>query len=283
MGRDSLPHIRDVLCASRVRDALPVQDYANSNQLEAEHESTAIDMDRLNSFVGKFVNDLGAAVHAGMVVIGEKTGLYKALANKPMTSVELAKQTATDERYVSEWLASQAAGGYIDYDRKTEEYSLNPEQAFTLANEQSPAYLPGAFELALGSLAAVPRIAESFKTGAGMGWHEHDDGVYHGCEKFFRPGYAANLVSSWIPALDGVKEKLERGARIADVGCGKGASTVLMAKSFPNSKFFGFDYHDKSIDAARGVANREGLPTASPSRWQIESSLRQRLRLGRCF
>jgi hypothetical protein len=149
--------------------------------------TTAIDMDRLNSFVGRFVNDLGAAVHAGMVVIGEKTGLYKALANMPMTSAELAKQTATDERYVSEWLASQAAGGYIDYDRKTEKYSLNPEQAFTLANEQSPAYLPGAFELALGSLAAVPRIAESFKTGAGMGWHEHADGVYHGCEKFFRP------------------------------------------------------------------------------------------------
>ena len=221
--------------------------------------TTAIDMDRLNSFVGKFVNDLGAAVHAGMVVIGEKTGLYKALANGPMTSAQLAKRTATDERYVSEWLASQAAGGYIDYDRITEKYSLNPEQAFTLANEQSPAYLPGAFELALGSLAAVPRIAESFKTGAGMGWHEHADGVYHGCEKFFRPGYAANLVSSWIPALDGVKEKLERGARIADVGCGKGASTVLMARSFPKSKFFGFDYHDKSIEAARGVANREGL------------------------
>jgi SAM-dependent methyltransferase len=221
--------------------------------------TTAIDMDRLNSFVGKFVNDLGAAVHAGMVVIGEKTGLYKALANAPMTSAELAKQTATDERYVGEWLASQAAGGYIDYDRVTEKYSLNPEQAFTLANEQSPAYLPGAFELALGSLAAVPRIAESFKTGAGMGWHEHADGVYHGCEKFFRPGYAANLVSTWIPALDGVKEKLERGARVADVGCGKGASTVLMAKSFPKSKFFGFDYHDKSIEAARGVANREGL------------------------
>lgn len=219
----------------------------------------AIDMDRLNSFVGKFVNDLGAAVHAGMVVIGEKTGLYKALANTPMTPAELAKRTATDERYVSEWLASQAAGGYIDYDRTTEKYSLNPEQAFTMANEQSPAYLPGAFELALGSLAAVPRIAECFKTGAGMGWHEHADGVYHGCEKFFRPGYAANLVSSWIPALDGVKEKLERGARIADVGCGKGASTVLMAKSFPKSQFFGFDYHDKSIEAARGVADREGL------------------------
>src|SRR5580658_2836092 len=221
--------------------------------------TTAIDMDRLNSFVGKFVNDLGAAVHAGMVVIGEKTGLYKALANTPMTSAELAKRTATDERYVSEWLASQAAGGYIDHDRITEKYSLNPEQAFSLANEDSPAYLPGAFELALGSLAAVPRIAESFRSGAGMGWHEHADGVFHGCEKFFRPGYAANLVASWIPALDGVKEKLEAGAKVADVGCGKGASTLLMARAFPNSKFFGFDYHDKSIEGARESAKRQGL------------------------
>src|ERR1700723_127021 len=220
---------------------------------------TPPDMEKLNAFLGRFVNDLGATVHAGMVVIGEKVGLYKALAQGPMSSKELAKRTGTDERYLREWLASQAAGGYIQYDESSDKFSLSEEQAFTLANEDSPAYLPGAFELALGSLAAVPRIAESFRTGAGMGWHEHADDVYHGCEKFFRPGYAANLVSTWIPALQDVKEKLERGARIADVGCGKGASTVLMAKSFPKSQFFGFDYHDKSIEAARGVANREGL------------------------
>src|SRR5256884_9508962 len=139
--------------------------------------------------------------HAGMVVIGEKLGLYKALARGPVTPAELAAQTRTDERYLREWLASQAAGGYINYDEKTGTFSLGQEQAFAPANEDSPAYLPGAFELALGSLAAVPRIAESFRTGAGMGWHEHVDGVFHGCEKFFRPGYAANLVSSWIPAL----------------------------------------------------------------------------------
>src|SRR5689334_19259542 len=218
-----------------------------------------VDMDRLNAFIGQFVTDLGAAVHAGMVVIGEKLGLYKALAANPMSSAELAAKTQTDERYLREWLASQAAGGYISYDEKSDCFSLNEEQAFTLATEDSPAYLPGAFELALGSLAAVPRIAESFRTGAGMGWHEHVDAVFHGCEKFFRPGYAANLVSSWIPALTGVEQKLEAGARVADIGCGKGASTILMAKSFPNSQFFGFDYHDKSIEAAREYAQRDGV------------------------
>jgi SAM-dependent methyltransferase len=219
----------------------------------------AVNMDKLNSFLGQFVGDLGAAVHAGMVVIGEKLGLYKALAAESMTSAELAAKTKTDERYVREWLCSQAAGGYITYDEKTDKFSLTEEQAFTLANEDSPAYLPGAFQLALGSLNAVPRIAESFRTGAGMGWHEHDDGVFHGCEKFFRPGYAANLVSTWIPALHDVKGKLESGARVADVGCGKGASTLLLAKAFPKSKFHGFDYHDKSIEGARETAKREGL------------------------
>jgi SAM-dependent methyltransferase len=219
----------------------------------------AVDMDKLNAFVGRFVGDLGATAHAGMVVIGEKLGLYKALAAQPMTSAELATKTATDERYVREWLSSQAAGGYVTYDEKTNKFSLDEEQAFTLANEDSPAYLPGAFELALGSLAAVPRIVDSFRTGAGMGWHEHAEGVFHGCEKFFRPGYAANLVSSWIPALQDVQQKLEAGARIADVGCGKGASTILMAQAFPKSHFTGFDYHDQSIAGARDSAKRQGI------------------------
>jgi ubiquinone/menaquinone biosynthesis C-methylase UbiE len=219
----------------------------------------SIDTGKLNAFIGRFVGDLGAAVHTGMVVIGEKLGLYKALAEQPLSSSELAAKTKTDERYVREWLASQAAGGYITYDDKTQTFYLTEEQAFTLANEDSPAYLPGAFQLALGSLAAVPRIAESFRSGAGMGWHEHDEGVFHGCEKFFRPGYAANLVNSWIPSLHDVKAKLQAGARVADVGCGKGASTILMAKAFPNSRFFAFDYHDKSIEGAREIAAREGL------------------------
>ncbi len=219
----------------------------------------AVNMDKLNVFVGQFVGDLGAAVHSGTVVIGEKLGLYKALAEGPLNSAELAAKTRTDERYVREWLGSQAAGGYVTYDEKTRNFSLSEEQAFTLANEDSPAYIPGAFQLVLGSLAAVPRIAESFRSGAGMGWHEHDDAVFHGCEKFFRPSYAANRVSSWIPALRGVKAKLEAGARVADVGCGKGASTMLMAKAFPKSQFFGFDYHDKSIEGARATAARQGL------------------------
>ena len=222
-------------------------------------QAPALNMDKLNAFIGQFVTDLGASVHAGMVVIGEKLGLYKALAERPMSPTELAAKTQTDERYLREWLSSQAAGGYITYDDTTGKFSLSTEQAFTLANENSPAYLPGAFELALGSLAAVPRIAESFRTGKGMGWHEHEDGVFHGCEKFFRPGYLANLTTSWIPALNGVQQKLEAGARVADVGCGKGASTVLLAKAFPKSRFFGFDYHDKSIEAAREAAKREGV------------------------
>jgi len=225
----------------------------------ATAQAPALDLNKLNTFIGQFVSDLGASVHAGMVVIGEKLGLYKALAEGPVTPAELARKTGTDERYLREWLGSQAAGGYITYHSSKDLFSLTAEQAFTMAQEDSPAYLPGAFELAIGSLAAVPRITEAFRTGRGMGWHEHDDGVFHGCEKFFRPGYAANLVSTWIPALDDVKSKLEAGARVADVGCGKGASTILMAKAFPKSQFFGFDYHDKSIEGARQSADREGL------------------------
>ena len=219
----------------------------------------ALDMEKLNAFEGQFVGDLGAAVHAGMVVIGEKLGLYRALAAGPMTPVELAAKTGTDERYVREWLASQAAGGYVTYHEDTRQFSLSEEQAFTLANEDSPAYLPGAFQLALGALASVPRITESFKTGAGMGWGEHDEGVFHGCEKFFRPGYAANLVSAWLPALDGVQAKLEAGAKVADVGCGRGSSTMLMAEAFPQSKVSGFDYHEPSIEGAQSTAQRRGL------------------------
>jgi SAM-dependent methyltransferase len=219
----------------------------------------AIDQDKLNAFLGRFVGDLGAAVHTGMAVIGEKLGLYKALAEGPMTPAELAAKTSTDERYVREWLASQAAGGYVTYNEKTNQFSLDEEQAFTLAKEDSPAYLPGAFQAALGALAAVPRIADCFRTGAGMGWGEHNENVFFGTEKFFRPGYAANLVSAWIPALEGVQTKLQAGARVADVGCGLGSSTILMAKAFPKSQFFGFDYHDKSIAAAREASKREGV------------------------
>lgn len=219
----------------------------------------AIDQDKLNDFLGKFVADFGATFHAGMVVIGEKLGLYKALAKKPMSSKELAAATKTDERYVREWLSSQAAGGYVQYNPLTRAFSLSEEQAFTLANEEGPAYLPGAFELALAALKAVPRITESFRTGEGMGWHEHDPGLFRGTERFFRPGYVANLVSAWIPSLQGVEDKLKKGAKVADVGCGHGASTILMAQAFPNSSFTGFDYHADSIEAARAAAKTAGL------------------------
>ena len=219
----------------------------------------ALDMDTLHAFVGRFVGDLGATIHAGMVVLGDKLGLYKALAKRPMTSDELALDTGTDERYVREWLASQAASGYVTYRSDTGMFSLTEEQAFTLADEDSPAYLPGAFEFALGALAAVPRITEAFRSGAGIGWGEHDEGVFHGCEKFFRAGYTANLVGSWIPALEDMQQKLELGVKVADVGCGKGASTLLMAKAFPKSQFTGFDYHDQSVAGARASAERLGL------------------------
>lgn len=222
----------------------------------------AVDMDKLNAFLGQFVSDLGAAVHSGMVVIGERLGLYKALAKAPMTSSDLAAKTGTDERYVREWLSSQAAGGYVSYDEKSNTFYLTAEQAFTLADESSPAYLPGGFQTALGALASVPRITECFKTGAGMGWNEHNEDVFHGCEKFFRPGYAANLLSAWLPSLEGVLDKLERGAKVADVGCGRGASTALMAKAYPKSQFYGFDYHGGSIDGANETAAREGTTNA---------------------
>ncbi|HYQ42025.1 MAG TPA: class I SAM-dependent methyltransferase [Polyangiaceae bacterium] len=217
------------------------------------------DTDKLNEFMAKFVNDLGAALHAGMVVIGDELGLYKGLLEEPLTSEQLAQKTRTDERYVREWLNSQAAGGYVEYDRHSRKYSLTPEQAFALAIEDSPAFIPGAFVLATGALASVERLTEAFKTGAGMGWHEHHTGVFEGCEKFFRPGYAANLVNSWIPALEGAEAKLSAGAQIADVGCGHGASTILMAKAYPNARVVGFDYHQGSIDAARAAAQKAGV------------------------
>ncbi|HEX7327940.1 MAG TPA: class I SAM-dependent methyltransferase [Casimicrobiaceae bacterium] len=227
----------------------------------------AVNMDKLNEFIGRFVADLGATVHAGMVVLGDRLGLYKALAGRPMTPAELATATSTDERYVREWLSSQAAGGYVNYDATSRRFSLDEEQAMALAVEDSPAYIPGAFELALGSLKAVPRMADAFRTGNGMGWHEHDADVFHGCERFFRPGYIANLVSAWIPALDGVAKRLDSGARVADVGCGLGASTILMAKAYPRSQFVGFDYHDASIAAARRAAVRAGV--ADRARFEV--------------
>ncbi len=220
----------------------------------------SINEEKLNQLLGRFVTDFGATMHAGMVVIGEQLGLYKALAaGGTMSSGELAERTETNERYVREWLNSQAAGGYIEYDKETNRYFLNAEQAFTLADEKSPAYLPGAFILAVSALKSAPKIVECFRTGEGLGWHEHDHGLFRGTELFFRPGYAANLVNSWIPALEGVEEKLKSGAKVADVGCGLGASTILMAQAFPNSTFVGYDYHCDSIEMARQRADEAGV------------------------
>lgn len=217
----------------------------------------AIDEAKLNQFVMQAVGDFAATFHAGSVVIGEQLGLYRELAKAgPATPAELAERTGTKERYVREWLASQAAGGYVGYDAASGKYSLSEEQAFALADEASPAYLPGAFLLATSALKAVPRIAEAFRTGEGVGWHEHDPGLFRGTELFFRPNYAANLVSSWIPALDGIEAKLKTGALVADVGCGHGASTILMAKAYPKSTFVGFDYHEASVQAARSAAEK---------------------------
>ncbi len=220
----------------------------------------AINEAKLNEFMGKFVGDLGATLNAALVVIGDKLGLYKAMAGAgPLSSAELARKTETNERYVREWLSAQAAGGYVTYDAQTGRYTLPEEQALALAVEDSPAFIPGAFELALAALHDEPKISEVFRTGKGVGWHEHHPDLFRGTERFFRPGYVANLTTSWIPALDGVEAKLKAGARVADVGCGHGASTILMAKTYPQSTFVGFDYHESSVKWARNAAKDAGV------------------------
>ena len=220
----------------------------------------ALDMDKLHELLGRGVVDFGATMHAALITIGDRLGLYKALAQSgPMTPQQLAEKTGTTERYVREWLSSQAAGGYVTYDKSSGRFSLTEEQAFVLADDNSPAFLPGAFQVALASTRSLDKIADAFKTGKGVGWHEHDPELFVGTERFFRPGYAANLTTSWIPALDAVESKLKRGARVADVGCGHGASTVLMAQAYPSSTFTGFDYHQASIDTANERARKAGV------------------------
>jgi len=220
----------------------------------------ALDQDKLMDFVHRFVGDLGATMTAGNVVVGHQTGLYAGLANGgPATGDELAARTGTDPRYVTEWLRGQAAAGYVSYDAANHRYSLTPEQAYVLADPGGAVNAPGAFTFALGTLRAQPRVTEAFRTGAGIGWHEHDADVFAGCEQFFRPGYAAHLVAEWLPALDGVVDKLRAGASVADAGCGLGASTVLMAAEYPRSRFTGSDYHAGSIETARKRAAEAGV------------------------
>ena len=219
-------------------------------------EQATLDPKKVEEFLGKAISDVAATFHAGLVLIGDKLGLYRAMAGAgPMSPADLAKRTGARERYVREWLSAQAAGGYVTYEPATGRFTLPPEQAFLLLD----ADLPGAFQLSIGSVRDEPKISDAFRTGAGVGWHEHDAGVYEGCERFFRPGYAMNLVSQWIPALDGVKARLDAGGRVADVGCGHGASSIIMAQAFPRASITGFDYHPPSIQAARQAADKAGV------------------------
>jgi SAM-dependent methyltransferase len=218
------------------------------------------DTDTLMNFVFRAVEEVGASLGTALVVMGDRLGLYRAMAGAgPLTSTELAERTGTAERYVREWLNAQSAGGFVEYDPGSGRYFLGPEQAVALTDESSPAYLPGLFQLALGSIIDSPRIADAARSGAGVGWHDHVADVHEGCERFFRPGYNAHLVSEWLPALDGVVGKLQAGASVADVGCGHGASTILMAQAFPMSSFVGCDYHGGSVATARRRAEAAGL------------------------
>jgi 2-polyprenyl-3-methyl-5-hydroxy-6-metoxy-1,4-benzoquinol methylase len=217
-------------------------------------------LDRLNDLMGKLVGDLGAAMAGASILLGDRLGLYKAMGDgEPVTSSELAKKTGLNERYIREWLSAQAASGYVDYHSEKNAFSLSPEQAMAFANESSPTFFAGAFDIVQASYLDEPKVAEAFRTGKGVGWHDHSTCLFSGTERFFRPGYNANLVSSWIPALDGVEEKLTAGAKVADVGCGHGASTILMAQAYPNSMFFGYDYHLPSIERASALAQEAGV------------------------
>ncbi|HET6532741.1 MAG TPA: methyltransferase domain-containing protein [Actinoplanes sp.] len=219
-----------------------------------------VDQDRLGAFLGQTVTDLGATLSAALVVLGDRLGLYRAMADGvPVTAEELAARTGTSVTYLRPWLANQAAGGYLTHDADAGTWSMTPEQAYALAVEDGTAFVPGSMQLALGLLRDVAAIEERFRTGAGFGWHEHDPDLFAGTERFFRPGYAANLVGAWLPALDGVPAKLAAGARVADVGCGHGASTILMALAFPASEFVGVDYHEASVLVARRQADAAGL------------------------
>ena len=223
-------------------------------------KSQQIDQGKLNDFMGKAVNDIGAAASAVLVLIGDRLGLYKTLAKKgSLSSAGLAKATGTNERYVREWLGNQAAGGYVTYDSKNDKFYLSPEQALALADEQSPVFIQGAFQVVYAMFKAQPKILENFKTGKGLDWCDHDHNLFEGTERFFRPSYSGNLLSSWLPALEGVEGKLKKGARVADVGCGHGASTLLMAEAFPKSHFIGFDFHPGSIKTASARAKKLGL------------------------
>jgi 2-polyprenyl-3-methyl-5-hydroxy-6-metoxy-1,4-benzoquinol methylase len=220
----------------------------------------SINEDKMNAFLGKVVGDFGAALSSSLVYIGQKLGLYKTLAaDGPLTPAELAQKTSTNERYIREWLINQAAGGYVEYEAGSGRYALSPEQAVALTDEESPFFVGGGFYVIKAMTGAVSRIEEAFKNGGGMLWGEHDPDLFVGTERFFRPGYAAHLTATWIPALTGIEEKLKAGAKVADIGCGHGSSTIIMAQAYPNSRFWGFDNHEKSVETARQRAKDAGV------------------------
>src|SRR3954453_5989523 len=241
-----------------------------------------IDQAKLEQFMGQFVQDMGAAATAPLVVIGDKLGLYKAMADgDPLTPEELAERTGCRERYLREWLCQQAASGYVEYDAADGTFRLPPEQALALAHDDSPAFIPGAFQLVAAIVKDEPHIAERFRSGEGFGWHEHDHDLFEGTERFFRPGYLATLVESWLPSLEGVVAKLEAGAHVADIGCGHGASTILMANAYPNSTFAGSDYHEGSVEAARRAAG--GPPRRAAERAGVADRVRFEVASAKAF
>jgi SAM-dependent methyltransferase len=219
----------------------------------------APDPKKLESFVGQIVGDAGAAMSAALVVLGDRLGLYKALAEAPASAADLARRTGTAERYVQEWLDAQAASGYVRYAPATATYELTPEQTAAFTDELSPAFVPGLFQIMHAMWSAVDRMADRFRTGEGLPWGDHHSCLFEGTERFFRSGYRGNLVTSWLPSLEGVVAKLDRGAKVADIGCGLGASTILMAEAYPNSRFFGYDSHAGSIELARRRAAAAGV------------------------
>lgn len=225
-----------------------------------EAATQAVDEAKLEEAIGQAVSDAGAALNGALVMLGGELGLWKALAGAgPSTAAEVAERSGVRERYVREWLAAEAASGYLEYDPEADAFTLPPEQAMIFADEESPVFLLGGYRIVSSAFKDRPRIEQRFRAGEGFGWHEHDPDLFAGTEQFFRPGYRAHLVAEWIPALEGVEEKLRAGARVADVGCGHGVSSALIAKAFPQSSVHGFDYHESSIERARELAREEGV------------------------
>jgi SAM-dependent methyltransferase len=220
----------------------------------------AIDEAKLEAVMGKVVTELGAGLGFPLHRLGDQLGIWKAMAGAgPLTATEVAERSGCHERYIKEWLAGETTGGYVDYDPDTGTFSISDEVAFAMADESSPVFLGGAWQVATSVFESLPQLAEAYSTGSGVAWGDHTHNLFEGVERFFRPGYNANLVNTWLPALDGVVDKLDRGATVADIGCGHGASTIIMAQAFPNSTFTGFDYHDGSIISARKAAAEAGV------------------------